>query len=125
MRKSLTLLFILAISSTVAAQTLLRANDLQKDYLILRQAYEILHPGLCQYTSKAVMNAHFEECQPALDRNQTLAEAFSAVTRLTAAIRCGQATLTFGISRSGFLEGLIRGVDTELEIVKKLIKERQ
>ena len=86
MRKSVALLFVLSICSTISAQTLLRAGDLQKDYLLLRQAYETLHPGLYQYTSKAV---------------------------------------TPNVPVEPSLEDLFRGGDTELAIVKKLIKERQ
>jgi hypothetical protein len=67
----------------------LRAADLQADAALLRQAYEALHPGLYRYNTPAQMEAHFARLRRDFGRDQTLAEAFIALSRLTAAVRCG------------------------------------
>lgn len=83
------------LTAPVSAQTMLRAQALQEDFTVLRQAYETLHPGLYQYVSKADMDRNFETCRQALNRDQPLSEAYLNVAKLTAAIRCGHSQANF------------------------------
>jgi C-terminal processing protease CtpA/Prc len=69
--------------------TRLTARDLQEDFRILREALETLHPGLYRYNSKSEMEAHFAALQKALGREQTLQEAYVALSVFLAKIRCG------------------------------------
>lgn len=50
------------------ATTILTATALQKDIVLLRQAYESLHPGLYRYSSKPEMDAKFDELATRLNK---------------------------------------------------------
>lgn len=67
----------------------LRSSDLQADAVILRSAYEKLHPGLYRYNSKEQMDAAFGVLDKQLDHDQTLQEAFLAFSEFAAKVRCG------------------------------------
>ena len=43
--------------------SILKSADLQSDAVILRKAYEALHPGLYRYSSKAEMDTKFDALQ--------------------------------------------------------------
>lgn len=60
-----------------------------EDGRILRKAYEAMHPGLYRYSPPARMSARFDRLERDLATATTQAEAFLALTRLTAAVRCG------------------------------------
>ncbi len=72
-----------------AAPTLLRSADLLADVDTLQQAYEALHPGLYRYNTPAQTRAHFDALRVAFDHDQPVAEAFVALSRFTATVRCG------------------------------------
>lgn len=81
-----------AVLSTAAAPALGRdisRADLTDDITLLRDAYEALHPGLYQYNSQAQMNGRFERLSVDWAAAPDLPARFLALTRLTAAIRCG------------------------------------
>lgn len=60
-----------------------------EDAHILRRAYEAMHPGLYRYSSPAAMSARFDRLERELATVRTQGEAFLALSRLTAAVRCG------------------------------------
>ena len=88
MKNLLTSVFCLLANITFA-QTILKAEDLQKDFAIARKSYEQLHPGLYKYQSKEVIDKAFEECKTALNHDQSLAEAYLNFHKLTSKIKCG------------------------------------
>ena len=85
---------LLVLSTALSAaqkspEPLLKAVDLQADVVILRQAYETLHPGLYRYNSKAQMDAAFDVLNQDLGRDQTLQDAFLAFSKFAAKVQCG------------------------------------
>ncbi len=62
---------------------------LRADARIVRQAYRAMHPGLYRYNSPARMEARFAALEHQMASASTRQAAFLALTRLTAAVRCG------------------------------------
>jgi hypothetical protein len=93
MKLTLSLVTVLIISATSHAQSpaspLLKSSDLQADALILRTAYESLHPGLYRYNTKAEIDANFATLNRQFDHDQSLQDAFLALSTFAAKIRCG------------------------------------
>ncbi|MBX7220966.1 MAG: S41 family peptidase [Blastocatellia bacterium] len=71
------------------------AKDLQADFTILRKAYEALHPGLYRYQSKVQMDAEFTALQTELNHDLTLPEAYLAISRFLAKVKCGHSYPNF------------------------------
>ena len=89
------LIFIVLFAVNANAQTILKADDLQKDFAIMRQSYETMHPGLYKYQSKETIDKAFEECKNALNHDQPLAEAYLNFHKMTAQFKCGHAYPNF------------------------------
>lgn len=85
----LPLLLCLSCRSQVVASPTLKSTDLIADAAILRSAYEQLHPGLYRYNSKAEMDADFAKLNLQLNHDQTLQDAFLALSEFAAKVRCG------------------------------------
>ena len=77
------------------AQTILKAEALQADFEIVRKSYEQMHPGLYKYQPKATIDKAFETCKAALNKDQTLAEAYLNFHKLTSTFKCGHAYPNF------------------------------
>jgi len=73
----------------------LTAAQLQGDVAVLRRAYEELHPGLYRYNTREQMKANFEELARALNHDQSLAEAYLAISQFTAKVKCGHSYPNF------------------------------
>lgn len=73
----------------VAATPTLKSLDSQADAAILRSAFEQLHPGLYRYNTKAEMDEAFVTLSRQLDHDQTLQDAFLAISEFAAKVRCG------------------------------------
>ncbi len=56
---------------------------------MLRTTYDALHPGLARYTTQAELDAAYADLVREAERDRTLAEAFLALVKFTAKIRCG------------------------------------
>lgn len=69
--------------------TVVPAADLQSDARLLRRCLEAVHPGLYRYNTPEQFDRHFGELMQTFSRDRTRAEAFVALSRFTAAIRCG------------------------------------
>ncbi len=82
-------------SSGKQKETRLTAQQLQADAAILREAYEQLHPGLYRYSTRKEMNANFAELERELNHDQSLAEAYLAISRFTAKVKCGHSYPNF------------------------------
>ena len=93
--KNLLTTVLCLIANIAFAQIFLKAIDLQKDFAIVRQSYEQMHPGLYKYQSKEVVDKAFEECKTALNHDQPLAEAYLNFHKLTSQFKCGHAYPNF------------------------------
>lgn len=70
-------------------QARIPAAALARDAEILRQALVALHPGLHRSNAPDEIAARFASLEAEFREDRTLPEAFLAVSRLTAGIRCG------------------------------------
>ncbi len=84
------LLFLcLSLGASLLAQTTIPATDLQKDFQILKEALESLHPALYKYNTKEEMREHFQSLQEQLSVDQDILTAYSHLSLFTAKIQCG------------------------------------
>jgi hypothetical protein len=88
-----------------------RSADLLADADVLQQAYEALHPGLYRYNTPAQVRAYFDALRAEFARDRTLAEAFLALSRFTATIRCGHTYPNFYNQSGAVQRGLFEGQD--------------
>ncbi len=117
------LFILLFLSQALFAQTILKADDLQKDFEIMRKSYEQMHPGLYKYQSKQTIDAAFETCKKALSKDQTLAEAYLNLHKLTSSFKCGHAYPNF-FNQEDFLKKEIFEQKNALPFHFKLIDDR-
>jgi hypothetical protein len=102
---------VFASRARAASASLIPASDLREDAAVLRRAYEALHPGLYRYNTKAQMDAHFAELEAALGRDQTLGEAYLAVSLFLAKVRCGHTYANFFNQQKAVADALFKGAD--------------
>jgi hypothetical protein len=81
--------------STVSAQKLLTAAQLQADFVMLQRAYKTLHPGLYKYADSATIDRYFADCQRELNHDQSLTDAYLSIMKLTARFKCGHSYPNF------------------------------
>lgn len=79
----------------IRAESVVPAAALAGDLVILRRAFEALHPGLLRYNTRAELAAHFAALAAELGRDRPLTEAFLALSRFTAQLRCGHSYPSF------------------------------
>ncbi len=91
--------------------TQLAAADLRADLAVLRDAYQTLHPGLLRYKTQGQVDSAFEATDRAFVGGQTLANAFLALTRLTAMLRCGHSYPNFWNQPKRIGDALFEGRD--------------
>ncbi|WP_420139320.1 S41 family peptidase [Sphingomonas sp.] len=121
--------------ATVAAAALSgiaasRGRDFSADADVLARAYGALHPGLYRYNSPDQVGAHFAALRRAMASHPTLADAYLALARCTAAIRCGHSYPNFynqsvGLRRQLFeardkLPFLFRWIDRRMVVTRDL-----
>ncbi|MEQ1867948.1 MAG: S41 family peptidase, partial [Micropepsaceae bacterium] len=68
---------------------------LRDDIAILRQAYEAMHPGLRRYATPAQTAARFDALAAAWSRDLTPPQAYLALSRFLATVRCGHTYANF------------------------------
>ncbi len=91
-------LFIIAcllMVSSVSAQKLLTAQQLQADFAVLQKSYKTLHPGLYKYADSTAIDGYFADCQRELNHDQPLADAYLTIVKLTARFKCGHSYPNF------------------------------
>src|SRR5690606_6201483 len=98
-------------AQALTRDTPLPAADLRADLAVLRRAYTELHPGLLRYNSAAEIAARFDEVDRYFTQDRTLGEAFLALTRLTAAVRCGHSFPNFYNQPAGIQAALFEADD--------------
>ncbi len=89
--------------------SILKSADLQSDAVILRKAYEALHPGLYRYSSKAEMDTKFDALQKSLSRDQSLADAYLAFSVFAAQVKCGHTYPNFFNQKKAVAAALFQG----------------
>ena len=67
----------------------LTAAELQADLAVLRRSYEALHPGLYRYRTPAEVDAAWAGLATAWSHDQSLPQAYLALSRFTAYLQCG------------------------------------
>ena len=73
----------------------IRSGDFSGDAELLAHAYGALHPGLHRYNSTSQMDARFMALRQTLAGRPTLPNAYLALARCTAAVRCGHSYPNF------------------------------
>lgn len=68
-------------------------HGLQADVEVFKEAYEQLHPGLWRYNTRDEVSARFARLRAAAARPMSLGQAYLAVSRVAAAVRCGHSFL--------------------------------
>lgn len=76
-----------AAAPTLARETL--TEDWSGDVEILRQAWQALHPGLYRYSTPDAITARLDGLSAAWKAPAAFRNRFLALTRVTAAVRCG------------------------------------
>ncbi len=71
------------------------AADLRADVLILRRAYETMHPGLYRYNTPEQMDAAFRALDAEFATDRTLADAYLAFSVFAAKVKCGHTYANF------------------------------
>ena len=84
---------------------------LAADLALLRRALTTLHPGLLRYKSPAGLDSAFAALARDWGREQTVAEAFVALSRFTAALRCGHTYPNYWNQRRPLRADLLEGPD--------------
>ncbi len=98
-------------TNAIARDTVLHSADLRADLAVLQRAYETLHPGLYRYSTQAQVRSRFKDLDTYFSTDRTLAEAFLALTRLTASIKCGHSYPNFYNQTDSIAEALFEGRD--------------
>jgi hypothetical protein len=81
--------------SPTAVPATIAAMDLQTDVDILERAYREMHPGLLRYLSPRQVDQSFGTLRHYFTRSRTVAEAYLALARFTATLRCGHTYANF------------------------------
>ncbi len=94
---------------TTGAEPILSARDLLADVVILRRAFETLHPGLYRYNTAEQMDAAFLALRSEFQDDRTLADAYLAFSVFAAKIKCGHTYANFYNQTKAVQEALFRG----------------
>ena len=84
----LSLLFLFSFQF-VSGQVVIQKDGLQEDFAILKSSLTQLHPGLYKYRDEPYLEKALDELQRSLDRDQSLREAYLAISAFMAKIQCG------------------------------------
>lgn len=80
----------------LTAEALLPASGVfRADADLLERAYTALHPGLYRYNTPAEMTRRFATLRDYLSTSRSTGEAYLALARVTAAVRCGHSYPNF------------------------------
>ncbi|HEX9951595.1 MAG TPA: S41 family peptidase, partial [Rubricoccaceae bacterium] len=80
---------------------------LRADAAVLRRAFEALHPGLYRYATPAETGARFDALAAVLTRGATLPDAYLALARMLATIRCGHTYPNFSNQNERVTEAVV------------------
>ncbi len=82
-------------TASLTSDTSIARGGLADDVALFRRVYEALHPGLYRYNTQAQLDAAFGELARQFANDQSLADVYLALSRFTAAIRCGHSYANF------------------------------
>ncbi len=68
---------------------LLSSSQLMEEYAIVEQAFRELHPGSFRYQTKVEFEQNLAELKAAFSNDLTYAQAYMALTKFAASVRCG------------------------------------
>lgn len=108
---------------TASATERLAGVDLLADVDVLEQAFRALHPGLERYNTPEQLARSFADLRATLANGGTLREAYLAISRLAASIRCGHTHTNFVNQTESTQEQLFNGHD-KLPFTFRLIDGR-
>ncbi|PKV10877.1 S41 family peptidase [Xanthomonas prunicola] len=97
----LLLLWPLCVAPAASSAPLLTSDSrlagpaLLADVDVLQHAYEALHPGLYRYATEQQVAQRFDALRTELGHGATLGQAYLAISRLTASVRCGHSFPNF------------------------------
>ena len=97
--------------SVLTVDSILSKDALLHDVDILQQAYEALHPGLHRYNTPAQMRGHFDALRAEFDRDRTLGDAYLALSRFAATVKCGHTYANFYNQSKAVQRALFEGDD--------------
>lgn len=100
-----------------------KAANLQQDFQILREAFLTLHPGLYRYHSEEEMQQYLAELQTAMSKDLTYAEAYLAISRFTANIKCGHTYANF-FNQSSLIQQIILNQPDKLPFAFRIVDKR-
>jgi len=100
-----------------------KIETFQSDAELLARAYGALHPGLYRYNTPAQMASLFDDLRTHLSEPRTLAQAYLAFARVTAAVRCGHSYPNFYNQSNAIRAALFSGRD-RLPLLFRWIGER-
>lgn len=98
-------------SPTLAPHTIIAGDAFAADLRLMRRAYEALHPGLYRSATPEQVAQRFDDLERAAARGITLADAYIALTRLTASLRCGHTYPNFFNQSDAVHDALFTGVN--------------
>lgn len=116
-RRFALLVLVLAAAISPAAASVedttprISAEQLRKDFAVLKRAYEELHPGLYRYNTKAQMDAHFKALESELSRGLTLRQAYITISVFLAKVKCGHTYANFFNQPQAVADTLFKGQD--------------
>jgi hypothetical protein len=85
-----------AMSVSARAEThMLQPDAMQSDIMLLRHAYEMLHPGLYRYSTQQEMNLRWAALIKAAGSSTPLPSFYLSLSRILATIRCGHTYANF------------------------------
>lgn len=88
-----------------------RGADARGDIEILRRAYTQLHPGLFRYASPAQVGRRLERLERTFARDQSLPDAYLALSRFLATVRCGHTYANFYNQSDAVAAAVLAGTD--------------
>lgn len=71
------------------------SRGLLRDVDVLERTYQALHPGIYRYNSEAELDAAYAELRREFSRDRTMADAYLAISRFLAKIKCGHTYANF------------------------------
>jgi len=108
---ALSITTIINVAAASAPVPRISARELQADFVVLKKAYEELHPGLYRYNNKARMDVAFKALESELNRDRTLQEAYLAFSIFLAKIKCGHSYANFYNQPKEIAGALFQGHD--------------
>jgi hypothetical protein len=87
--------FLVIAPGGASAEILLNREGLAEDVHILRRAMEHLHPGLYRFNTPGGIELAFRELEQDFSKPRTRLDAFLALSRFTAKVRCGRTYPSF------------------------------